>query len=78
MEALWKSRKQNKKIDFGTVKKTRTLLNEAMARKEQLSQEQKNWLEQMGNELAEFENLDDNPYNLPGAVVGTINGVGRN
>jgi len=57
MEELRNSQKQNKKIDFGTVKKTRILLNEATEGKEQLSEEQKNWLEQMGKELAKFENL---------------------
>ena len=57
MEELRNSKKQKKKIDFGTVKKTRILLNEATEGKEQLREEQKNWLEQMGKELAKFENL---------------------
>jgi hypothetical protein len=77
MEELRNSQKQNKKIDFGTVKKTRILLKEATEGKEQLSQEQKNWLESMGKELAEFENLDDNPYNLPDAVTDIMKTVGR-
>jgi hypothetical protein len=81
LEALRKSRNQNKTIDKGTVIKTRTLLDEARARKEQLSEELKNWLvSEVAKELVEFENavnLNPNPYSIPGAVAGTINGVGR-
>ncbi|KAJ1274327.1 hypothetical protein BS78_05G053800 [Paspalum vaginatum] len=79
IEELWSEidrQNKNKKIDKGTVKKIRYLLDEAMKNKELLSQDQLNWLLNVEQEVAKFEKVDANPYNIPDAVTDKITGVG--